>query len=116
MNTSNTQKNNEQMIKVVEFAIKKGVLTRWSKNFYDRAYVTNFDYNGGFGLVAKLHAVGISAENAFFNFNTEAFEFKNLRRYASKELNMQAFEGTDEQMAIRARNTLKKFLNEEMKK
>lgn len=108
--------SNEKLIKSVEFAIKKGALTRWTKDLIDRAYVTNFDYNGGSGLVAKLHAVGISAENAFFDFASETFEFKNLRRYASKELDMQAFEGTDEQMAVRARNTLKKFLNEEMKK
>ena len=108
--------SNEKLIKSVEFAIKKGALTRWTKDLIDRAYVTNFDYNGGSGLVAKLHAVGISAENAFFDFASETFEFKNLRRYASKELDMQAFEGTDEQMSIKARNTLKKFLNEEMKK
>lgn len=101
---------------VVEFAIKKGALNQWSKGDMHRAYVGNFDYNGGLGLSAKLQELGISADNAYFDFATEEFQFKNLRKYNSRNLDMKSFEGSEAEMTKVAVNILKKFLNSEMKK
>lgn len=97
-------------VKSVEYAIKKGVLNSWAKTDMNRAYVANFNK-----LVAELQKAGISAEAAYFDFNTNKFDFKNLRKYCSRHMNMQSFSGTDSQMALKARNIVRAFLNAEMK-
>lgn len=104
------------MLKTVEFAIKKGALNRWTHGDMNRAYVANFDYNGGFGLVAELQNNGISAEAAYFDFNAGNFDFKNLCKYNSIQMGMKSFEGTDSQMTVKARNIVRAFLNKELKK
>ena len=97
-------------VKSVEYAIKKGVLNSWAKTDMNRAYVANFNK-----LVAELQKAGISAEAAYFDLNASKFDFKNLRKYSSHNMGMQSFNGTDSQMALKARNIVRAFLNAEMK-